>query len=658
MLCGQCGFQSDDTSRFCPQCGNPLTPNDALAAPLSEAPAEAPVFKLILADDPYAAPGDDPAPAANEVPGGGATAFVSVSRNAAYTDWSVRTERRGFPRGLKIALRTVCILVLATAVGFGASVFAGREIRQLLQSDEDYARSVLVSGAEEVLFAGVDYFRDMHGLFDFSELDFSSEMLFDASVPDAYLRDVLIHYDAYSEPLFQELRLVGASRLDLSMALSIDRYNPAFSASGSWKVQGEDMVNAAMTVVGSSMYLTVPELFSETLGVDLSGPGYSGLDFSDLPAPTAALQMLADWGLTLPRLKPTLSEMLEAAVPELDYFVTHDETVDINGKSAKLDTIVVRLTEKDWMRAAAAALRVLADDEAALEILVELYDAMPPEYRERSFSAQEVAQDLEDIIRELESYSNGDDWVIPVPVKLYVNSANDICGVSYENSNAGREFRWIAVSGTGYAFDYRDGGQSLRLFGELDGLVTLKGDANLYSNYFGNVAEGKLCDFTLRSTLTSPSLTVHTKMSDVRALLEAFGEEDAAAQLAFYENAEFTLSSSSSSRSSAFALEFADPSRSARAAFSFKSERKDADIQAPDVPLMAPDAMEQRLGQAEFQANLDAIGQKLADMGYDIPDMLPGGIPDFPSEIPEIPEMPGVPDIPGVFSLSSLSKIS
>jgi hypothetical protein len=296
----------------------------------------------------------------------------------------------------------------------------------------------------------------------------------------------------------------------------------------------------------------------------------------------------------------------------------------------------VRLTEQDVMRAAAAALRVLADDEAALEILLELYGAMPAEYRERSFSAQEVARDLEDIIRDLESYSGGD-WVIPVPVKLYVNSANDICGVSYENGNAGQELRCIAVSGTGYVVGYRDGGQSLRVFGELDGFVTLKGDVNLYTNDFGNVVEGRLCDFTLRPALTSPSLTVHTKISDIRRLLEDSRQSDAASQLAFYENAEVTLSSSNySPRSAAFALEFADPSRGAKASLSFKGERKDVDIQIPDVPLADPASVGESLDQAAVKANLDAIAQELADMGYDIADMLPREFPGSPGGLPDL----------------------
>jgi hypothetical protein len=333
MLCSQCGFQCDDNALFCPQCGHPLTPNDALGEPFSEAPAEAPAFKLILADDPYAAPSADPAPTANETPGSGAgNSFVSVSRNAAYTDWSVRAERRGFPRGLKIVLRAACVLVLMAAVGLGVSVFAGREIRQLLQSDEDYARSVLVSGAEDVLFAGADYLQDMSDLFGSLDLSGTAEVNFDASVSDAYLRELLIHYGAYSEPLFQGLRLAGASRLDLRLDMRMDRHNPALSIDGSWKVKGQDVVSQTVTMVGSSMYVTVPELFAETLGVDLSGTDYPGLDsltmpYSDAEYAEAAqmAQMLEDWSLILPRLKPTLSKMLEAAVPELDFFVTHDE---------------------------------------------------------------------------------------------------------------------------------------------------------------------------------------------------------------------------------------------------------------------------------------------------------------------------------------------
>jgi hypothetical protein len=562
--------------------------------------------------------------------------FATVKQNAQNAVGSAGSAVKGFvkSRGFKIGLRVACILVAVAVVGISASVFAGREIRQMLASEEDYARSVLLSGAEKVVFSGVDSLRELPELLSLSAGQSASgtaELSLDASVPEDYLEDLLDEYGSFDEQVFEVLKVAGTSKLNLRLDMDMDSRNPALALNGGWKVDGKDILNADVTLVDSSLYVSAPKLYGDTVGIDLSSVGFSGLDIASLAGSYSDLsyygisdvsdltEMLSDLSDSAPQLKPVISRMLEAAAAELDVSVEHDETVSINGKSVKLDAVVMDLSEQDLARAAAAALQILADDEDALDVIVDMSEVLSDISVMGSVRARDLAQMLEDAIRSLESYS-GSSGVIPI--KLYVNGSNTLCGFGYEDANYGQSLTFAAVSGTGYAFNFQDRNQEISVFGKLSGLGTLKGDVNLYAESYGEVVSGKLCDFTLKPDLENPSLSVSAKMTDILDLLDASGQRYAADQLAFFEDAEFSLSLSGSKRASALSLELADPNRKAKLAFSLKGERKGVNIKEPDVRTRDVYSLTGSVDFDEVMDNVDVIVEDLDKMGFDVSDIV------------------------------------
>ena len=331
MFCGKCGAECKDGATFCGSCGNPLsaqssgfTPADRFAAPgnVGDTPAFDPSS---IAEQPF---GAEPAP----VYAGGPSTYTPP-------------KKKGLGKGALIGIIAGGGVILVGLIVFLVYWFAIRNtpVNRYRRIEKDSISS-MVSSFENVYqyggSSGMDY-------------------------------EVTVTLGSRAQQMLEQSAGIGMNWLD-SVGLSghVESGDDAMSYSAVVNVNDTEIIsaNAILDLAEGYVYLQVPEVLSDYLGMDMEELGMSSRDLEQL---SMAMEAMPDQE----QVSDVLTRYLELVVDHIDEVDRDSGKLKAGGVSNEYTTLTVVLDEDALTDIALAVLDELEDDGDVRDILIAMGDA-------------------------------------------------------------------------------------------------------------------------------------------------------------------------------------------------------------------------------------------------------------------------------------------
>jgi hypothetical protein len=383
-----------------------------------------------------------------------------------------------------------------------------------------------------------------------------------------------------------------------------------------WLVNNQRLLGFESVLANNRVFLGIPELYDRYIAVEAPF-------FSMMPDQAGFMDALDPLVELLTKHERTLDHLLNgitrAALAEITRItVNNNVTVTVNGRPVRYTEMVVSLTETELANAARAAIQVLKDDNAAIDMIVDFADILM-----LGIDAQTVRDMLDEVIDEFDP-AFFDDTVL-FEVQIYLDAdTNEFTG--FQTEFEGILFKLFFDFGHGYEFVMIEEGMwpsHLILRGDLNGrLNDFSGDmwieyADRWEQFSGRLGafEVRYTDWDRFSVQLSANVGDWLQIAGVNPLEELPGI------LAEYvNNAEIVLVMDVAPNAARFALEVTEPVNGLSAKLEMTVEenvRVNINLPSNTIGL---DEMDVLLGRDLFVilgnvANL--IGQ-LEAMGYDV----------------------------------------
>ncbi|MDR3277133.1 MAG: hypothetical protein LBT12_00015 [Oscillospiraceae bacterium] len=519
-------------------------------------------------------------------------------------------------KAAKLVLIILAAVIVVAGAGFAASRFAGREFAQLL-GGKSYGRNFVVkslTGTASSAGSVSDILAQMRS--------YETSMSVAVDAPPGYIADRVSELSGEEIPdeAAQLLELLSASTIQYS--ISTDADERLIGVDAAWRVKKTDVVSVSSIIAEDELYLTLPQLFEETIGIELDIDSVS--DFFDA--------FFSEDVKNTPSFDEMLEDVVNAAVDSLAFKVESNVSVDINGKTAKLDAVTAELTEEDLYACAIAALEVIRDNDDYIDALAELsgITGMMTATYGYSVDGADVEDVLDELLDELDDAMEYADDDNEVTVKFFVNSANELAGLFMGNEEQEAELGFAAKLGTGFELWYVDGTDNeFRLYGDL----SASGSGAVYIDYFddnGDEISGKLFEF---SGLSKNGVTLTMEFSDLAALdvssdsyyslagsLEEFLDSEA---FEFLEDASIVIKTETSGKKTTMNITF-NLDRDAKITVAVESGPRDAKLTIPKGVESYDDVYDfiSDFDPSGLEDALEDIGDELDSLGYDVDDIL------------------------------------
>jgi hypothetical protein len=460
--------------------------------------------------------------------------------------------------------------------------------------------------------------------------------------------------------MIETLRLVGSSEIKLSFEAAgeiIDSMlNPIISIDADWLVKAKPFLSLASYYDLKDILVAMPGFIDIVLQIEST---LTPIPMSDLEALQSQTAKFEELGNYIDQLMPYIEEMAVAAVNAIDEPAEGAETLTLGGKSVKVDTIDIDITESSLYRAAAAALTVIKGRPAAQDLIIKTYNELIAELADTPPIDKDTFNiTLEGLIMQcgaMEEYAY-DDYTYKL--RLYIFDGV-LAGIACTNPMDFNQFGYIIIEDYGYSFWVNDimydEFQSLKDLppSQIDPGVdnrfeiygTLSGGANGYSGDLGlNIREYDytfsekfltFSDLGVKVVFGIPMITgkFTVKMMD---LYNAFIDPDytipySLSSISYFmadlestpifKNLVFTLELNATDKEYSTVFMVADPSRNSKASLSFKGYFTNKKITPPRGRIISIDDAGTEEQQAFLNELINGIDKKfneLDDMGFDL----------------------------------------
>lgn len=471
MFCERCGNPLEDSDKFCAKCGAPVTLEEAKEPETPEetkTPEEAKEPEKPETPMIPAAPVETPASAAN----------LSTGESEA-----PKKKRKAAPF---IVIGAAILAVLIVCVVCGAQLV--NQFRKNFFSPEKYYQYVEQTVVEEIAQQGGAYYERL--LLDFIDIG-------DRSIGTELTLEI-------SEAGKDFLKLLGAADVDLSWLEQMS-FGAGFSLKD--KVLKYDIslglnrtgilsANVVMDMDSGKMYLQLPELTPEYIGLDFSkiNDGYEMDNFEEYLEMQESLNALRKALPDAKEVEKLLNKYLGIALSAVTDVEKKSATVKAGGVRQKCTELEVTLDGKGLTDVLEAVLKEMAGDKDLKKLIIDTADALmeiegfyygnedgEDVYAEFAEELEEALEKLDEVRDEMRKYKG------ELVMHVYVDGRGEIVGRVVEVVED-REVYFTVSSlmpensgSVGYEFSMEQGyGQKIALVGsgKRSG-NTLKGDFTL-----------------------------------------------------------------------------------------------------------------------------------------------------------------------------------
>ena len=365
-----------------------------------------------------------------------------------------------------IVVAAVIFVVLFGLGIFGASRIFARDFAMLTMGPEKYAQTYITSGLEKMIDYCFDYAEYyLQSVEDNYYLD--SSIIFDVS--DAYLDRILQGTFDNDAAMRDLVYMIGQTTCNTVLNYQLKNDKLKLSMNNTFSVRDKKIVSLSASM-DDSIFFSIPEVYPDTFEISPESLGLNGgLSFSNLLFMSNLSSSDLDWdhisdlAKYIPELRLMLKEMVNAAVSELDFEVEKNISVDINGQTFTAHAATTKLTESQMNAAAAAALKVLRDNDDYLLLLANIANHLSITDSGDPYTAQSMRDKMGYLINETESVNKADNET--VKYKIFIDQSNNMIGQSMASSDSEIIIAWSV--GKGYTFKVEADDLDFSVYGDL-----------------------------------------------------------------------------------------------------------------------------------------------------------------------------------------------
>ena len=371
MICGNCGKQIPENSRFCPVCGAQVVNSAPAEANYSPAPQQASVNV-----PPYAAQPE----------------FYSPGYAA-----PVKTKKpmKKWVKALIIAGSVIAVLGILFAV---FSSYIIDFFKRAFNSDEGYMQLKTVELAEKFTDAGAIAF-DVYEDFVNGSIGKEARIKVEAgSLAQTLLKQNGVNLSS------AEIRLKVISDFpDVKFAVSLN-------------ANGEDVLSGTAVLKDEKLYLSVPELVSDVAVIDVGSIGFDAEEFEKLKT------VLPDGDLArkiFGKYLGLFAECIEDADSESD-------EISVDGVTCSATVFTTKINEATLKRALKKLIEEAKDDEDIIELIKQFAEASGQMIMRADIS-EEYGKAIDEILKDWDNLTIlGDKTIV---YKMWVNRKGDVLGI-------------------------------------------------------------------------------------------------------------------------------------------------------------------------------------------------------------------------------------
>ncbi len=498
-LCATCGADLEPGVKFCPVCG-------ALASAAQPKPAE--TAPPVPSQAPPVQPGS--ASVAGAVTGEtvrdfGLPSSTSQPPAANYTPTYNNAPAAPPPKkktGKIIAIVVAAVLVVSAGAGFFiAKTFFNRDLMQMMQSKQDYMISLDKSAlldAKNKLFAGFEngtgrpLGETVKIALGVDPTPYGSFFTDEEKALLQSLNDLTLSVDA------DAAKKDGG--LDLALAMSIA------SKDGSAKV--------AATLLEKLLYIDLQDLGGDLLKINGAGEQVQQAFNSMMPAFAANFEVKS-----LNKASDKAIDSFFNALSGCDVTIEKNAKITVAGRSVELDKATMSITQKDLMTALAAFAKAYGDDSAACAEIAEIYNSLTANnpYADK-ITGDQIAESIKSSGDSLSSQAENASSNEPIKYFILVERDNSVVGRGIISPDGQDSYGYVAcpASSEFLLSVYNDNDGNLVEY--VSGVLTRSGD--VLSGTINAVIPGapdtlsvKLDNYTLKDYMSVPVPTGRISVS-------------------------------------------------------------------------------------------------------------------------------------------------
>ena len=489
---------------------------------------------------------------------------------------------------------------------------------------------------------------------------FNMEISVAIDVTDAYIDELTgMMFGGYIDTQTKDLiRVVGASEIkfaaDIGGETENSMWRPMFGMTLDWLIKARSFISLAGYADMTDIFAAAPGLTDAVLRMESTLEAMSTADMDALTAQMGNMQKLGGY---INDLMPYVNKMLIAAVKEVDVKLGGKEQIILGGKSISFDALDVTVTQVSAAKAMKAALTVLKNNPAALDIAVQAWNEVLADLSDYGqLNRMILVSSIDEVIKQLEDVLNNPTDATPVRARLYMN-AGELAGIALVNvdSYSSVGMGAIILPESGYTLWYEDidgapdkdappsyttaGGDRYEIYGATSGGANgISGDLNVYIKEGGDLFNEKLMSFSnlgVKVLYGSPVFTgsFSIKMKD---LYSAFSGKDLYSNSfvsdmanalsdgdveTFLKDLEFTLDFNSTNKDYTASFIIANPAQKSKITATFKCGFTNKKIAPPSGMLLDVSKAEPNELMSVFDEVLTKLNAKidaLSAAGYDV----------------------------------------